>query len=219
MDIAWDGITRAEGLDEDAMRVRHALADAARGADWPLVFELLAAHRELVNSTRLNGSSRYTPLHQAAHGDAPVEVIRRLVHLGAWRSLRNARGERAVDVAERCGHRRLIGALTPEYRRDVPLEDLRNIQLHFHIVIQGRAKALIREHALRLPELEPLLELASPHTWFPVPGMYGGFSYELKVSELPVTLVSESWSRVVGGSGQRHEITTVGSRLVEEGFV
>lgn len=219
MDIAWDGITRAVGLPEDAVQVRHALADAARDADWALVFELLTTHRELVNSTRLDGLSWYTPLHQTAHGDAPVEVIRRLVDLGAWRSLRNARGERAVDVAERCGHQRLIGALTPEYRHEVPLEDLRNIQRHFHAVIQGRTEALIREHALRLPELEPLLELASPHTWFPVPGMYGGFSYELNVSARPVTLVSESWSRVVDGSGQRHEITTVGSRLVDEGFV
>jgi hypothetical protein len=32
-------------------------------------------------------------------------------------------------------------------------------------------------------------------------------------------LTSESWCRVVGGSGQRHEITAAGSRLVDEGFV
>lgn len=219
MDIIWDAITQAEGLPEDAVQVRHALADAARSCDWPLVFDLLAAHRELVNTTRLGGSSWYAPLHQAARGDAPVEVVRRLVGLGAWRTLRNSRGERAVDVAERCRHRRLIDALTPVYKRDVPVEDLRNIQVHFHAVIQGRARALIQEHALRLPELEPLLELATPHTWFPVPGMYGGFSYDLKVADVDVTLVSESWSRVVDGSGQRHEITTAGSRLVEEGFV
>lgn len=75
------------------------------------------------------------------------------------------------------------------------------------------------EHALRLPELEPLLELASPHTRFPVSGMYGGFSYEPKVADADVTLVAESWSRVVDGSGQRHEITTAGSQLVEKGFV
>lgn len=32
-------------------------------------------------------------------------------------------------------------------------------------------------------------------------------------------LVSESWCRVVGGSGQRHELTSEGSRLLEEGLV
>ena len=33
----------------------------------------------------------------------------------------------------------------------------------------------IEEHGLRLPELEPLLELGRPKMWFAVPGMYGGF--------------------------------------------
>jgi hypothetical protein len=32
-------------------------------------------------------------------------------------------------------------------------------------------------------------------------------------------LMSESWCRVVEGSGQRHEITAQGARLVAEGFV
>jgi hypothetical protein len=55
--------------------------------------------------------------------------------------------------------------------------------------------------------------------WFPVPGMYGGFSYRLESVGVEAKLVSESWCRVVGGSGQRHEITSAGSQLVEEGFV
>ena len=78
---------------------------------------------------------------------------------------------------------------------------------------------LIEEHGLRLPELEPLLELARPKMWFAVPGMYGGFSYRLEVDGVHPKLVSESWCRVVGGSGQRHAITPAGSQLVEEGFV
>jgi hypothetical protein len=32
-------------------------------------------------------------------------------------------------------------------------------------------------------------------------------------------LVSESWCRVVDGSGQPHEVTSAGSRLFAEGFV
>jgi hypothetical protein len=55
--------------------------------------------------------------------------------------------------------------------------------------------------------------------WFPVPGMYGGFSYHLETTGVDAKLVVESWSRVVCGSGQRHEITSEGSRLVEEKFV
>ena len=96
---------------------------------------------------------------------------------------------------------------------------LLKVQAHFHTVIRGRAERLIEEHGLRLPELEPLLELGRPKMWFAVPGMYGGFSCQLEVDGVHPKLVSESWCRVVGGSGQRHAITPAGSQLVEEGFV
>jgi hypothetical protein len=48
--------------------------------------------------------------------------------------------------------------------------------------------------------------------------MYGGFKYRLERDGAEACLVAESWCRVSGGSGQRHEITSDGSRLVEEGF-
>lgn len=219
VDVVWDGITRANSLYNDAARVRITLADAAKNYDWAHVLELLSKHRDLINTTRPGGSSLYAPLHQAAHGGAPVEVARQLVRMQAWRTLRNARGERALDVATRRNQRHLLKALVPEYKHSVPPEALRSLQSHFHAVIRSRAEQLVHEHELRLPELEPLLELDRPHMWFPVPGMYGGFSYRLEVSGVEPKLVSESWCRVVGGSGQRHEITTVGSVLVDEGFV
>lgn len=219
MDIVWDGITQAETLHEDAVRTRHALADAAKRYEWPRVFELLSKHGELVNTTRPGGSSLYAPLHQAAHGGAPVEVVQRLTGMLAWRTLQNARGERPVDVAERAGHRHLLGVLVPEHKHRVPLGVLLKLQAHFHAVIRSRAEQLVNEHRLRLPELEPLLELEQPQMCFPVPGMYGGFSYRLEVVGVEAKLVSESWCRVAEGSGERHEITPTGSRLVEEGFV
>ena len=98
-------------------------------------------------------------------------------------------------------------------------ESLLAIQRHFHAVIRGRAADLIDEHGVVLPELAPLLTAAEPKSWFPIPGMYGGFSYWLEGDGPHAKLITESWCRVVGGSGQRHEITSTGSRLVEEGFV
>ena len=219
MDIVWDGIMRAEVLHEGAAKVRHALADAAKSYNWPRVFELIAEHKELVNTTRPGGSSLYAPLHQAAHGGAPVEVAQRLIGMLAWRTLQNARGERPIDVAERQGHRHLLGVLAPEHKHHVPAGVLLKVQQHFHAVIRGRIDPQFPDHGLRLPELEPLLELDRPHMWFKVPGMYGGFSYRLEAAGVEAKLVSESWCRVVGGSGQRHEITSAGSHLVEEGFV
>jgi len=219
VDIVWDGITRAETLAPEGVRLRNALADAAKSYKWTQVLDLLSKYGELVNTTRPGGSSLYTPLHQAAHGGAPVEVVQRLIGMFAFRTLRNARGERPFDVTERRGHRHLLGALAPEYKHHVPARVLLKLQSHFHAVIRGRIDQPIPDHGLRLPELEVLLELERPHMWFPVPGMAGGFSYWLEPTGDDARLMSESRSRMVGGSGQRHEITSAGSRLVDEGFV
>ena len=220
MDINWDGITLARTVSNEETVIRHSLADAAKYADWVRVFDLLSEQEErFVNFTRLDGSSWYAPLHQAAWHGAPVEIVRRLIQKGAWRALRNAKGERAVDVAERRGHRHLLEGLAPEFKHHVPMDVLLRVQAHFHAVIRERAGWLIEEYALRLPELEPLLELKQPAMWFRVLGMAGGFSYRLESAGAHAKLVSDSWCRVVGGSGQRHEITSAGSQLVEEGFV
>ena len=146
-------------------------------------------------------------------------MVHRLLGLGAWRTLQNARGERPVDVAVRTGHLALVPVLEPDLHRTVPHGILLRIQALFHDVILGRAAEYVDEHALRLPELEPLLEMDQPSVWFPVPGMYGGFSYSLAEAGVGAKLVVESWCRVVDGSGQRHEISSAGARLVAEGFV
>ncbi len=219
MDIFWDGITRADILNEEGVQLRNALADAAKSYNWPRVFELLDQQPEWVNACRPGSSSLYAPLHQAAHGGAPVEIAERLIAIGAWRTLQNARGERPVDVAERMKHRHLLAVLEPQYKHRVPLGVLLKIQSHFHAVIFERAEREFQIHGVRFPELEPLLELDQPRMWFPVPGMYGGFSYWLESCGVGAKLISESWCRVAGGSGQRHEITSAGSRLMAEGFV
>lgn len=219
MGLVWPGVTRAETLNEWAAKARSAVADAAKGYQWPRMFELITAHPELVNCARPGSASLYAPLHQVAHAGASVAVARRLIDLGAWRTLQNFRGERPLDLAVRMGHAHLAEILEPQYQRRVPVADLFAIQEHLHEVIRSRAPREVDEHALRLPELAPLLEIADPSMWFPVPGMYGGFSYTLHAESDPPKLVSESWNRVVGGSGQRHEITAAGSVLVEEGFV
>jgi len=219
MDIAWDGITRSGALTKDAAIARSTLADAAKAYNWPSVIKIVSDSRPLINSCRPDGTSLFAPLHQAAHGGAPVEVVALLIELGAWRTLQNARGERPIDVAERTGQLHLREVLNPVLKRQVPVGVLLKIQEHFHAVIRGRAGQLVKEQSLRLPELEPLLELEEPQMWFAVPGMYGGFSYRLESAGVEPKLVSESWCRVVGGSGQRHEIVSGGSCLVEEGFV
>ncbi|MEO0539195.1 MAG: ankyrin repeat domain-containing protein [Cyanobacteria bacterium P01_A01_bin.123] len=215
----WEGVTAPQVYREDTVTERHQLADAARDYSWPRLLELLAENPSWVNTTRLGGQSGFTPLHQAAHGNAPVDVVQKLLELGAWRTLPTSSGERAVDIAQAQGHTNLVPLLEPVYVHTVPAETLQAIQTHFHQVIVGRAKNLLKEAGFRLPELAVLLELPEPKMYCPIPGMYGGFSYWLAETGPNAKLVSESWCRVVGGSGQRHEVTAAGSQLLEEGFV
>lgn len=225
MSMEWHGITKSATLTKEIAYKAHALAEAAKHYDWVRLFHLLEEFPLGLNSGRPDGQSLYTPLHQAAHAGAPIEVVSRLIQQGAWRTLQNARGERPLDVAVRKGHSNLFEILKPVLQRQVPTGVLLTIQQHFHEVIRGRANDLVREHALRLPELEILLELQATHEpekltmWFAVPGMYGGFAFDFVTEGVDARLVTESWCRVEGGSGQRHEITSAGSVLVEEGFV
>lgn len=148
-----------------------------------------------------------------------MEVVQQMLAMGAWRTLRNANSQRPVDIARERSHHHLIPILEPVYKKQISLQTLQRIQEHFHAVIRERVGTGIEPYALRLPELEPLLEMENSKIWFPVPGMYGGFNYWLEGEESNTQLVVESWCRVVEGSGQRHEITSEGSQLVDEGFV
>jgi hypothetical protein len=98
----------------------------------------------------------------------------------------------------------------------VPQTALLAIEHHLHAVIRGWAAKLIDEHHLALPELTPLLTAKESKAWFPIPRMCGGFSYWLEGEGEQAMLVTTSGSRVVGGSGQRHELTARGSRLVDK---
>lgn len=210
----WDGVTLRTTYKNGIVDGRDRLADAARAGDWPAVLAYLATNSVWVNATRLGGESGFTPLHQAAWLGADTGTVLRLVELGAWRSLRTTDGERAVDIAGRLGHQHLTGALRPVIRRPVADDVLAELQERFHDLIRERAGQLVEEHELRLPDLGPLTEVTDPRFWFPVPGMYGGFSYQLGHSELLV----ESWCRVVGRSGQRHRIVVGATELVESGL-
>ncbi|MEH0933723.1 hypothetical protein [Micromonospora psammae] len=209
MSYQWDGITKSSSVAGWVIERRTALADRARAYDWPGLFELLGQDTNVswINAARLDGRSWYAPLHQAAHAGAPVEVARRLVELGAWRALRTADGERPLDIALRLGHDHLREALAPPRLIEVHDWELQMIQELFHGLIRSRAGRLVDREALRLPELEVLLETPGHATVFTIPGFYGGFHFTLHAGDGPTRLTTEISQRMGGSDGDRHEIT------------
>ena len=113
----------------------------------------------------------------------------------------------------------------PESDKNVSKEALDSIQKNFHNLIRYRNRGIERieswltanEDILPIISKE-LLDETEPQ-WFSVGGMYGGFSYGLIILNDVPTLVTESWIRIVGGSGQQHMITADKVELVARGFV
>jgi ankyrin repeat protein len=97
--------------------IRDQLADAAKTDNWQKVFEVLNKYPDLINSTRPRGESLYTPLHQAAHGNAPLEVIQQMLDLGASLTIKIIADERPVDIAKRKGYQHLIQLLNPDQEK------------------------------------------------------------------------------------------------------
>ncbi|WP_129311430.1 ankyrin repeat domain-containing protein [Streptomyces sp. L2] len=216
----WDGITLRSTLLPEGVALRDRLADAARDGRWHTVFEILDEAPSLANSTRLGGSSGYTPLHQAAWYGTSPETTRRLLAYSAFRTLRTREGARAVDIAAERGHDHLTGLLRPEIRHPLPPEVRAALRRNLHRLIHhrtgdGNRPDLATREELRLPDAEILTELARPVCWFPVPGMYGGFRIELTGGELTV----DSWVRVVEGSERTDRVTACGVHLQEGGLL
>lgn len=85
----------------------------------------------------------------------------------------------------------------------------------FHALIMQRAGHLVRDLGQALPSLKA--PSGNPYGCFRVPGMYGGFDYELRRNGRSVVLLVESYCRVVGGSAQRHLITSAMTKLISSG--
>lgn len=211
-EVSWLTLSSGHGLSALQLEQAHALADAARVSRWAEVLDLLGNDSERVNAARPGGMSGYTPLHQAAHGGAPLEVVEALIERGALRTLRTVAGERAVDLARRLGHVHLVELLEPQPLLELPADKLAQVEAGVHRVMWERqeAQSALERLALRLPPLEILTEIPGHRLWFQVPYMGGGFHLHLgRVADEPVCLV-DSWNRMAWGSEERRLVSTGG---------
>ena len=215
MTSEWQGVLDPDVLNSALVAHAARLADAAKAGRWDTVLELVEGRSTWsdANQWRVTGRSWFTPLHQAAWLGAPVDVAERLLRAGAWRSLRTADGDRPIDIARKRGHHHLLETLAV---RDVSASDQRRFVAWDSYLADLIAERTRHVEPVRFrPVPTELLVMEQMDTlWVSYPGMYGGFNLSVHRDRLFV----ESWSRVVGGSGQAHIITENGCVLVEEGF-
>lgn len=208
----WDGVTLALSLLRGWGEQRKEWSRVLQRGDWERALYLLRRGAS-PNDWQLSRPSRNSPLHWAAEGRAPVELVHAMIEHGGWRTLPNANGERPVDIAARKNYRHLVDVLSPVLRHTVNVADLATIQSHFHDMMRLLPEAEL--HELRKPELAPLLELEEPKMYFSVPGHYGGYQYWLDSQGAKPKLIVESRNRMSSGSVPRWEITTAGAVRVE----
>lgn len=217
--LEWPGVLDPSLLSKDVIATGHALTDAAEAGDWPALFDLLDATPALsANQWRPGSPEWLTPLHQAARQDAPAKVIAALIQHGALRSLPDARGWTARDVAIEAGHcAALISQLTAA---PSPLSAalIRRLDANLEWAIDGsiRAAQLLDGHSdldlrrmLRYPPAAVLHEAPGRSVRFAIPGMPDGFRVTLRCGYLET---------VSGVSRQVHVITHRGAVLAKEGF-
>lgn len=206
----WYGEVEAAKTDPHLL----AMTQRAKSGDWDALLEMIDRQPFLTaNRWRPDSASYYAPLHQAAWHGAPADVVLALVAAGAWRRLRTRKGETAADIARRKGHGWLLPLLQVEPHEDLDPQTIPAIDAGLALVVEKRIRPHITT-ALRHPTCEVLLDCPDRRLWYPVDGMYGGFSIQLRENHLYV----ESWSRVVGGSGLAHVITPTSTSLVKSGF-
>lgn len=212
--------TKETTLHERKRTLHEKIANLSYNFQWPELINVLKENESAVNFCRLSTSERksklFTPLHQAAFGLADISIVRELINMQASRTLKtNERKETAYDIAVRKNApEEILQLLKVPDKIMKNSQIIENMEMGLHKVILERAKDLVEENQLQLPQLGFLYEFGS--FWFPVPGMYGGFNVE----ECELGIHASSWCRVVGGSGQKHLIDKEGNvTLIEEGFV
>lgn len=230
--LDWAGVLDPSMLPEAVVIARHRLADAARAGDWSAVLHLLDSGGDQLgikdihlspNQWRPGSPKWFTPLHQAAWHGAPLSVVSALIERGALRSLLDATGRTARDVAAERKHSGGLIALLEPSRSPLDQQRVELFDRYLAEIIDGRVRefGLDRDYpdrdprkVLRYPPVGVLHETPGRSVWFPIPGMYGGFHITLRQGYLE----SLSWCRAAGGSAQAHVITSQGVVLTDEEF-
>ena len=197
---------------DDLVRTHDKIDEFGKNGCWSELLEILNMHKDLINSSKLpvknkgQPPSLLMPLHYAAFGGAPKEIFEQLIKFGAYKCMKTAAGKTAYDIAKRKGlNPDILELLEISEKVKQNSIEIENMEKGLHKVIRGRVEKLIEDNGQSLPQLALLYEKGS--FYYPVPGMYGGFS----VSEHEKGIQADSFIRVCGGSEQNHVIDRKGN--------
>ncbi|KAJ2906357.1 uncharacterized protein MKZ38_002073 [Zalerion maritima] len=202
----WLGHILTDDHDNEYNMVRHQLSEAAFQGDWEIMFKALDIGAQeygesWVNAIRMKPLSHsdqmsfWTPLHQAVYNNASVDVIRRLIEMGASRTLRSRYTEFSqldmspLELAHDLQMFHLYDILSPTIRWHIPSRTLAVLEKKFDDIIRQDLGDYVGERKLYLPALELCTEFEPEPIWFPVklPGRQSaGYLYRVEGRELVV---------------------------------
>lgn len=216
----WDGITTSIHCWFPIQK-RTDLFENAKHGQWERVFSIIEEYPEIINIVQPNEPSFDSVTHIAAKLGATDEIVSQLVDMRASRHLRNAKGQKPIDIAKEYSQPHLFSILEPVNKHEVSEEDILQIETNFHKAImtsdKGLIAELITEQSIRLPQLQPMLELEKLYSWFQIPGYMGGFHYWLRTEDTPLRILSRCQSRMNDPDDyELWEATTTGFRLLNK---
>ena len=95
----WYGALSATGMTyQDLFPESEAIDRALSQNDWHAVIQELEKCTDLVNAVFPRNRQQSTLLHVAAERHVPVSCVEHLLHLGAFRTIRNASGRQALGT-------------------------------------------------------------------------------------------------------------------------
>ena len=153
-DHEWDGVTLRTACAPQEVAQRDQIAIAARNGDWPQLFALLDTR--YVNRAPVGSTDGIAPLHHAAWHGAPVEVVQRLIDLGAWRLLRTTAGQTPLAVAQQRGHQHLFDILQPVVRHPLTENVLLGLEEHLTMLIWHGIDGVLRAGGIVLDPHKPV---------------------------------------------------------------
>lgn len=203
--------------------------------EWQDVYDELSEHyhyRHYICNSKEDDcpfpSKIWTFQHHAAHFNAPESIVLAMIEKMYPMSYKDAEGKMPAAHIAADKSQNYKNLFAPKYGlSNISFDRLAKIEKNFHSVINSRVEDKVKENNLILPSLSVILELKNyskldDQFWCPIPGMYGGFSFDFTLNDEEsdvVSLETSSWCRVAGGSGQTHKCTEDKWELTDEGFV